>query len=77
MAKNIRKIAKTDISLSITGIAGPTGATKNKKLGTVYIALANNYKLQCNKFSFNGARESIRKQSCLKALELLYEDLKK
>ena len=39
MVKNINKIAKTNISLSITGVAGPKGGTKLKPVGLVYICL--------------------------------------
>ena len=71
MANNIRHIAKTDLGIGITGIAGPTGATPNKPIGTVFIAVADKNKTICKKFIFRGNRASIRKQSALKALELL------
>jgi nicotinamide-nucleotide amidase len=71
MAKSIRRIAKTDFGIGITGIAGPTGATPDKPVGTVFIALANKNKTICKKFIFQGNRASIRKQSALKALQLL------
>ena len=75
MAKNIRQIAKTDFGISITGIAGPTGATLNKPVGTVFIAVTNKSKIICKKFIFQGNRTSIRKQSALKALQLLKQIL--
>lgn len=71
MAQNIRKIAKTDLSISSTGIAGPTGATIRKPLGTVFIAVSSKNKTICKKFAFKGTRASIRKQAALKALSLL------
>ncbi|MBM3248292.1 MAG: CinA family protein [Candidatus Omnitrophica bacterium] len=71
MAKNIRKIAKTDIGLGITGIAGPAGATKTKPVGLVYTALAaKNYRV-CKKFRFKGNRLSIKRKSSSAALKLL------
>lgn len=71
MAKNIRKLAKTDFGIAITGIAGPTGATLSKPIGTVFIALVTQNKNICKKFVFKGNRSSIRKQASLKALQLL------
>lgn len=71
MAKNIRRIAKTDLGIGITGIAGPTGATPDKPVGTVFISVTNKNKTICKKFIFQGSRASIRKQSALKSLQLL------
>lgn len=71
LAKNIRKLAKTEFGIGVTGIAGPTGGTSAKPVGTVFIAIASKNKTICKKFRFKGTRNSIRKQSCLKALELL------
>lgn len=52
MAEGIRKLAKTDLGLAATGIAGPTGGTAEKPVGTVYIALANGKTTVCRHFSF-------------------------
>jgi nicotinamide-nucleotide amidase len=71
MAASIRKLAKTDYGIGITGIAGPTGGTIQKPLGTVFIALAGKNKQICQRFIFKGNRTSIRKQAALKALQLL------
>lgn len=71
MAKNIRKKTHTDFGISITGIAGPTGATPTKPIGTVYICLSGKNENICRKFNFSGNRESIRKQSTQEALLLL------
>jgi len=77
MAKNIRQIAKTDFGIGITGIAGPTRATQDKPIGTVFIALADKSKTICKKFTFQGNRASIRKESALKSLQLLKQILNK
>lgn len=77
MAKNIRKITKTDIGLGITGIAGPSGATKVKPVGLVYIALATrNYQI-AKKFDFKGGRLAVKKQTSSSALQLLHNFLTK
>ncbi|MFH1198673.1 MAG: CinA family protein [Candidatus Omnitrophota bacterium] len=70
MAKNIRKIAKTDFGIGITGIAGPTGGSSSKPIGTVFIAVSNKNKTICKKFQFTGTRAQIRKKSAIEALNL-------
>jgi len=71
LAKNIRKIAKADFGIGVTGIAGPTGATVNKPVGTVFIAITDNKKTICEKFLFRGSRASVKKQSAFQSLKLL------
>lgn len=73
LAKSIRLIAKTDFGIGVTGIAGPGGGTKEKPVGTVFIAVDSKNKTICEKFHFTGNRPTIRKKSALKALELLKE----
>jgi nicotinamide-nucleotide amidase len=71
MAEKIRKKTHADLGLSITGIAGPAGATPNKSVGTVYICLSGKNKNIYRKFNFQGNRENIRIQSTQEALRLL------
>ncbi|MCX5699306.1 MAG: CinA family protein [Candidatus Omnitrophica bacterium] len=71
MAQNIQKKTHVNFGLSITGIAGPTGATITKSIGTVYICLSGKNKNICRKFNFPGNRENIRKKSTQEALRLL------
>ncbi|PIP18808.1 MAG: hypothetical protein COT38_01240 [Candidatus Omnitrophica bacterium CG08_land_8_20_14_0_20_41_16] len=71
MAQGTRKLAKSDLGIGITGIAGPTGAILNKPVGTVFIAISDKNNTICKRFIFQGNRASIRKQSALKALQLL------
>jgi nicotinamide-nucleotide amidase len=75
MAQNIRKKASADFGLSITGIAGPGGATTTKPVGTVFIALASKNKTLCRLFLLHGKREAIRNKSTQKALYLLKKGL--
>ena len=71
LAESVRKIAGADFGIGITGIAGPTGATPNKPVGTVFISIAARKKTICKEFHFTGNRTTIRKKSALKSLELL------
>lgn len=71
MAQSIRKLTYSDFGIGITGIAGPTGATPRKPIGTVFIAIDSENKKVCKKFHFIGKRITIRKKASLKALELL------
>lgn len=71
MAQAVRKIAKTDFGIGVTGIAGPTGGSSRKPVGTVYIAVDSKNRKVCKKFHFTGKRANIRKKAALKALKLL------
>jgi len=71
MAQGIRKLAKTDFGISVTGIAGPTGGSSEKPVGTVFIATSSKSKSICKKFRFTGNRSAIRKKAALHALKLL------
>lgn len=74
MVKGLRRLIKTDICVSITGIAGPDGGSKNKPVGTVVFGLLLNNKLFVYKKLFRGDRETIREKS---ANFILSEILKK
>ncbi|MFA5145484.1 MAG: CinA family protein [Candidatus Omnitrophota bacterium] len=71
MAKAARKLANADFGIGVTGIAGPSGATPGKPVGTVFIAIDSKDNKICRKFIFTGNRITIRKKAALKALELL------
>jgi PncC family amidohydrolase len=71
MALGVRKILKTDCGLSITGIAGPSGGSKNKPVGLVFIAVSRPTKTIVRKFLFKGSRMSIKKQAAQSALKML------
>lgn len=75
MAKGVQKILKTDFGIGITGIAGPTGGTKIKPVGLVYIAVCTNTETLCLECQFHGTRTSIKSQSATQALRLLHEFL--
>lgn len=71
MARRVRKILNADYGLSITGIAGPSGATGHKPVGLVFIALSTKNKTLVKKFIFKGSRLSIKKQAAQTALKML------
>ena len=76
MAKNISKIAKTDISASITGIAGPGGGSKKKPVGLVYIGIKNRRKIFFKEYLFkNKNRKYIQYNAVKKTAELLIKTL--
>jgi PncC family amidohydrolase len=75
MASGIQKQSHTDIGLSTTGIAGPTGGTRDKSVGLVYIGLALPEKTITKQFQFSGNRLENKEDACNAALNLLYEEL--
>lgn len=75
MAKGVRERLKTDIGVSITGIAGPGGGSVEKPVGTVFIAVSKGRRTAVQKFLFKGSRKSIKKKSAEAALKMLLEAL--
>ena len=77
MALNVSNIGKTNMSLSITGIAGPKGGTKKKPVGLVYIGIKKGNKIYIKQYLFkNKGRSFIQKSTVNKCLKLILNSLK-
>ena len=75
MARGIREAAKTDLGLSVTGIAGPDGGTEQKPVGLVFTALASAQGVKTDEHRFLGNREQVRMKASKMALDMVRRHL--
>lgn len=73
MAIGVRKLMGSDIAVSTTGIAGPSGGTTRKPVGLVYIGIATPTWLEAFEFHFEGDRGRVIDQAAFQALTILLE----
>ena len=77
MVKNISRISKSHVSVSITGIAGPSGGSKKKPVGLVYIGIKKGNMTYIKKYLFkNRGREYIQRATVTKCLKLMLSFIK-
>ena len=77
MVKNVSRIGKTNMSVSITGIAGPSGGSKKKPVGLVYVGIKKSNRSEVKKYLFkNKGRSYIQKVSVNKSLSLVLSFIK-
>ena len=75
MVKKLSKISKSNISISITGVAGPNGGTKEKPVGLVYIGLSDKNKTEIRKYKFSSNRTNNKSKISQVALDWLRHKL--
>lgn len=73
MAKGLKAVSAAECAVSVTGIAGPGGATAAKPVGLVYIGLATGDHIEVKKNLFQGSREEIRRQTVETAFAFIAE----
>ena len=75
MASGATKLANADVAIAVTGLAGPTGGTKDKPVGLVYIACNICGDIKVDRYVFKGDRLSIRQQTTRTAITNMLEGL--
>ena len=70
MASNVLNLMKADLSIAVTGIAGPGGGSESKPVGLVWVAVGTIKKIITKKYFFKGNRLEIRKETTIEALKL-------
>ena len=69
MASNVLDLMSEEITIAVTGIAGPSGGSKNKPVGLVYIGIGTKKNIVTKEYLFKGNRLKIRQETTLEALK--------
>lgn len=77
MAIAIKKLTNSDIGLGVTGIAGPSGVSMKKPVGTVFIAIATTEGVEVKKFRFYGTREEIKNKTADSVFDMVIDKFTK
>jgi len=75
MLEGIQKLARSDYAIAVSGVAGPSGGTELKPVGTVYIGLKTPFSQEVFHCNFSGTREAVQEQATVFAIEKLGEIL--
>lgn len=75
MAQGARKLLKTDVAVSVTGLAGPDGDEFGRPVGTVFVGFDNGARTVVRQYRFDGDRDSVRRQAAEAALKLILENV--
>ncbi|MBE6974804.1 MAG: CinA family protein [Ruminococcaceae bacterium] len=73
MALGVRKLMHADLSVAVTGLAGPGGDEFGHPVGTVFVAVAHADGAEVREWHFDGDRAEVRAQTCRRALEMVLE----
>lgn len=71
MARGMLEVAGADVALAVTGIAGPSGGSAEKPVGTVCLALADRAEIRSDEAHFFGERQQVRERAVMRALDML------
>ncbi len=74
MAQGVRKLLRTDVAVSVTGLAGPEGDAFGYPVGTVFVGLDTGRRTLSRQYRFSGDRDAVRVQAARAALELILEE---
>lgn len=74
MAQGVKALLKTDIAVSVTGLAGPDGDDMGNPVGLVYIGYTDNSNVICKRCYFDGDRDSVRRQAIEAVLALILQN---
>jgi PncC family amidohydrolase len=75
MLIGIKEMASSDYAIAVSGVAGPTGGTKEKPIGRVYLGILTPKGISIELYNFDGDREEIQAEATSRAIEILWESI--